>query len=49
MLTCYGHNVRLPQSDLAYVAFRLALLNTLADIECFALTLKKKWASRWDC
>ncbi|NLX99707.1 MAG: hypothetical protein GXY83_26725 [Rhodopirellula sp.] len=33
MLTCYGHTVRLPQSDLAYVAFRLALQETLTDIE----------------
>ena len=33
MLTCYGHTVRLPQNDLAYVAFRLALQETLTDIE----------------
>lgn len=33
MLTCYGHSVRLPQSDLAYLAFRLALQETLSDIE----------------
>jgi hypothetical protein len=33
MLTCYGDNVRLPQNDLAYVAFRIALQETLADIE----------------
>lgn len=33
MLTCYGHRVRLPQSDLAYLAFRLALRDTLSDIE----------------
>lgn len=32
MLTCYGHRVRLPQSDLAYLAFRLALRDTLSDI-----------------
>ena len=33
MLTCYGHSVRLPQNDLAYLAFRLALQETLSDIE----------------
>jgi hypothetical protein len=33
MLTCYGDNVRLPQNDLVYLAFRLALRETLADIE----------------
>ncbi len=33
MLTCYGHTVRLPQGDLAYLAFRLALQETLSDIE----------------
>ena len=33
MLTCYGHSVRLPQDDLAYSAFRLALQETLSDIE----------------
>ena len=33
MLTCYGDTVRLPQNDLAYVAFRLALQETLTDIE----------------
>ena len=33
MLTCYGHRVRLPQSDLAYLAFRLAVQETLSDIE----------------
>jgi len=33
MLTCYGHDVRLPQNHLVYVAFRLALQDTLADIE----------------
>ena len=33
MLTCYGHRVRLPQDDLAYLAFRLALQETLSDIE----------------
>jgi hypothetical protein len=26
MLTCYGDEVRLPQSDLAYVGFRLTVL-----------------------
>ncbi len=33
MLTCYGHSIRLPQSDLAYLAFRLAVQETLSDIE----------------
>ena len=33
MLTCYGHSVRLPRNDLAYLAFRLALQETLSDIE----------------
>src|SRR5208283_1244747 len=33
MLTCYGHTVRLPQNDLAYLAFRLAVQETLTDIE----------------
>ncbi len=33
MLTCYGHSVCLPQDDLAYLAFRLALQETLSDIE----------------
>ena len=33
MLTCCGHDVRLPQNHLVYVAFRLALQDTLADIE----------------
>ncbi|MGO8750220.1 MAG: hypothetical protein ACLQNE_30100 [Thermoguttaceae bacterium] len=33
MLTCYGDQVRLPQNDLVYVAFRLALQETLSDIE----------------
>jgi hypothetical protein len=33
MLTCYGHSVRLPQSDLAYLAFRLAVQETISDIE----------------
>ncbi len=31
MLTCYGDTVRLPQNGLAYVAFRLALQETLTD------------------
>ena len=35
MLTRDGHNVRLPQNDLAYLAFRLALQETLADIESY--------------
>jgi hypothetical protein len=33
MLTCYGNKVRLPQNDLVYAAFRLALQETLSDIE----------------
>ncbi len=33
MLTCYGHSSRLPQGNLAYMAFRLALQETLSDIE----------------
>ena len=35
MLTCYNDSVRLPQKDLAYVAFRLALQETLTDIELY--------------
>jgi hypothetical protein len=33
MLTCYGHSSRLPQGDLAYLAFRVVLQETLCDIE----------------
>src|SRR4051794_30877364 len=33
MLTCYGHEVRLPQNDLAYVGFRLAALDTLCQMD----------------
>src|SRR5262245_8582083 len=33
MLTCYGHEVRLPQTDLAYVGFRLAVLDTLCQMD----------------
>ena len=33
MLTCYGHKVRLPRNDLAYLAFRIAVQETLSDIE----------------
>jgi hypothetical protein len=33
MLTCYGHKVRLPQSDLAYAGFRLAALDTLCQMD----------------
>ena len=33
MLTCYGHKVRLPQSDLAYVAFRVAFDDLISEIE----------------
>ena len=35
MLTCYGDTVRLPQNELAYVAFRLALQENLTDIELY--------------
>lgn len=35
MLTCYGHEIQLPHSDLAYLAFRLAAVETLSDIELF--------------
>jgi hypothetical protein len=33
MLTCYGDEVRLPQSILAYVGFRLAALDTLCQMD----------------
>jgi hypothetical protein len=33
MLTCHGDEVRLPQSDLAYVGFRLAVLDTLCQMD----------------
>jgi len=33
LLTCYGHEVRLPQNDLASVGFRLAALDTLCQLE----------------
>ncbi len=33
MLTCDGHEVRLPQNDIAYLAFRLSVWETLTDIE----------------
>ena len=33
MLICYGYSVRLPQDGFAYLAFRLALQETLFDIE----------------
>ena len=35
MLTCYGHEIRLPNNDLAYLAFRLAAQETLSDIELY--------------
>lgn len=35
MLTCYSHEVRLPQIDLVYIAFRLAVLDTLSQMELF--------------
>ena len=33
MLTCYSHRVRLPQSNLVYLGFRIAVQETLSDIE----------------
>jgi hypothetical protein len=33
MLTCYDDEVRLPQNDLVYVAFRLAALETLCEMD----------------
>lgn len=33
MLTCYDHEVQLPQSDLAYIGFRLAALDTLCQMD----------------
>jgi hypothetical protein len=33
MLTCYNHTVRFPRSDLAYVGFRLAILDTLTQVD----------------
>jgi hypothetical protein len=33
MLICYGDEVRLPQTDLAYVGFRLAAVETLSLLE----------------
>jgi hypothetical protein len=33
MLTCYNDEVRLPQSDLVYVGFRLAVLDTLCQMD----------------
>jgi hypothetical protein len=33
MLICYGDRVQLPQSDLAYVGFRLAALDTLCQMD----------------
>ena len=35
MLTCYGHEIRLPHNDLAYLAFRLAVQETLSDVELY--------------
>ena len=32
MLTCYGHSCRLPQGELTYLAFRLAVLDTFEEI-----------------
>ena len=36
MLTCYGHNVRLPRNDLAYLAFRLAIRETFCVTELYS-------------
>ena len=33
MLTCYNHTIRLPNNDLTYLAFRLAVQETLSDLE----------------
>ncbi|MBP90282.1 MAG: hypothetical protein CMJ64_26855 [Planctomycetaceae bacterium] len=33
MLTCYNHTLRLPNNDLTYLAFRLAVQETLSDLE----------------
>src|SRR5262245_36996298 len=33
MLTCYGDEVRLPQTDLAFVGFRLGVLDTLCQMD----------------
>jgi hypothetical protein len=33
MLTCYGDKVKLPQTDLVYVGFRLAVLDTLCQMD----------------
>ena len=33
MLTCYSHSCRLPRGDLTYLAFRVAALDTLDNIE----------------
>lgn len=33
MLTCYGDTVRLPQNDLAYAAFRLAIQDAITDLD----------------
>jgi hypothetical protein len=35
MLTCYGDEVQLPQSDLAYIGFRLAALETLCQMDAY--------------
>ena len=35
MLTCYFHKIQLSHSDLAYLTFRLAALETLSDAELF--------------
>ena len=36
MLTCYEHHARLPQNSLVYLAFRLALKETLAETELYS-------------
>ena len=35
MLTCYDHQIRLPNNELAYLAFRLAVQETLSDSELY--------------
>ncbi len=42
MLTCYGHSVRLPQSDLAYLAFRLAHQEMLSTSSCISTSKKNQ-------
>lgn len=41
MLTCYGHEVQLPQNDLANVGFCLAALNTPFDFGMASMLPKR--------